>query len=172
MSTMIQELVYLSASAQAHAIQGKEVSSQELVEAHLQCIEQVNPQLNAVIQFAPDARERARQADQALARGENWGALHSVPLTIKDAFDTAGIISTAGTKGRAGYVPTQMATIFSSPTGYNKMARSPGAARRERCEASVRAYESISPNVSVPDSVSPLPSNVNMRVSGCCRAFS
>jgi amidase len=59
---------------------------------------------------ADTALTQARQADAALARGENKGPMHGVPITVKDSFDTEGVISTAGTKGRASYVPQQDAT--------------------------------------------------------------
>src|SRR5947209_17429188 len=104
----MEELIYASATALAHAIRDKQVSSQEVVEAYLKRIEAVNPQLNAVVQLTADeALAQARQADAALARREIIGPLHGVPMTIKDQFDTAGVISTAGTKGRATFVPEQ-----------------------------------------------------------------
>ena len=107
----MDELVYTSATSLAQAIRDKRVSSQEVVEAYIHRIEAVNPQLNAVVQLTADtALTQARQADVALARGEIKGPLHGVPITIKDSFDTEGVISTAGTKGRASYVPQQDAT--------------------------------------------------------------
>jgi amidase len=82
------------------------------VNACLARIEQVNPRLNAVVQLDGDhAREVARAADQATARGEVTGPLHGVPMTIKDSFDTAGMISTGGTLGRKAFVPDQDATV-------------------------------------------------------------
>ncbi len=107
----MDELVYTSATSLAQAIRDKRVSSQEVVEAYIHRIEAVHPQLNAVVQLTADtALTQARQADVALARGEIKGPLHGVPITIKDSFDTEGVISTAGTKGRASYVPQQDAT--------------------------------------------------------------
>ena len=107
----MDELIYTSATSLARAIREKQVSSQEVVEAYIHRIEAVNPQLNAVVQLtAGTALTQARQADAALARGESKGPLHGVPITIKDSFDTEGVISTAGTKGRASYVPQQDAT--------------------------------------------------------------
>ena len=105
------ELIYASATALAQAIRDKEVSSEEVVEAYLQRIEEVNPTLNAVVQLrAEAARAEARKADAALARSEIKGPLHGVPLTIKDAIETAGLISTGGTKGRVSFVPVHDAT--------------------------------------------------------------
>jgi amidase len=102
----MDEIIYSSASELARAIRGGEVSSAEVVEAHLKRIEEVNPRLNAVVHLTADAaRKRAREADEARARGEEWGPLHGVPVTIKDAFETEGIVSAGGTAGRAAYVP-------------------------------------------------------------------
>jgi len=82
------------------------------VDAYLERIEAVNAQLNAVVQVTADAaRDQARTADAALARGEIKGPLHGVPMTIKDSLDTAGVISTGGTTGRRSFVPAQDATV-------------------------------------------------------------
>jgi amidase len=108
---VVNGIIYTSAANLAKAIREKKISSLEAVDAHLQRIEAVNPQLNAVVQLAAEAaRQRAREADAALAHGDVTGPLHGVPVTIKDSFDTAGVISTAGTKGRAGFVPERDAT--------------------------------------------------------------
>jgi amidase len=102
----------LSASALARAIRHKEVSSTEAVEAYLDRIRAVNPKLNAVVQLSEEtARTEASKADRALSRGGIPGPLHGVPMTIKDSFDTAGMVSTGGTKGRAGFVPLKDATV-------------------------------------------------------------
>jgi amidase len=72
----------------------------------------VNGQLNAVFQIQRDAAlGRAAEADEALGRGEVWGPLHGVPMTIKDSLDTAGVITTGGTQGRATFVPERDATV-------------------------------------------------------------
>ncbi|GAB4528812.1 MAG: amidase [Anaerolineae bacterium] len=108
----MEELIYASAATLAKAIRRREVSSQEVVEACLARIEAVNPQLNAVVQVTADAaRDQARAADAALARGEIQGPLHGVPMTIKDSLDTAGVITTGGTLGRRSYVPAQDASV-------------------------------------------------------------
>lgn len=93
-------------------IRRKEVSSLEVVDACLERIRQVNPKLNAVVMLvAEDARAQARVADQMLACGAAMGALHGVPMTIKDSLDTAGVITTAGTLGRKNFVPREDATV-------------------------------------------------------------
>jgi amidase len=107
----IDNPTYASAAALARAIRNKEVSSEDVVKAHLQRIEVVNPRLNAVVQIAAEeALAQARAADTALAKGAVRGPLHGVPMTIKDCLDTAGVISTGGTTGRAAFVPAHDAT--------------------------------------------------------------
>jgi amidase len=104
----MDEIIYASATEIARAIRSKQVSSAEVVEAHLARIDEVNPRLNAFVQLTADAaRQRAREADAALARGDVWGPLHGVPVSIKDAFETEGVVSAGGTRGRAQYVPLE-----------------------------------------------------------------
>ena len=110
--TDTNEIIYASAKTMARAIQDKEVSAVELVDAHLARIEEVNPTINAVVQLAADrARAEAVEADAALARGESKGTLHGVPFTLKDSIDTEGVITTGGTLGRKDYVPDADATV-------------------------------------------------------------
>jgi amidase len=105
---------YCSAKSIAAAIRKGRVSAVEVVDVFLARIEEVNPALNAVVQLrADECRKDAQRADVALARGESWGALHGVPMTIKDSFDTVGLISTGGTLGRSKFVPSQDATVVS-----------------------------------------------------------
>jgi amidase len=106
------ELIFASATEQAKAIRERQISSEELVRACIKRIEEVNPQLNAVVQLpAETALGQAREADKALAKGEIRGPLHGVPFTLKDAIETEGVVSTGGTQGRASYVPKEDATV-------------------------------------------------------------
>jgi amidase len=108
----MDEITYWSATKLARAIRAKQLSSLEVVEAHLRRIAEVNPKLNAIVRLtAETACEQARQADADLARGEIRGPLHGVPFTVKDSIATAGVITTAGTVGRASFVPSQDATV-------------------------------------------------------------
>ena len=108
----MSEIIYQSAKQIAQAIRDKRVSAIDVLEAHLSRIEEVNPALNAVVQLAENrARSEAKEADDALARGDNLGPLHGVPFTLKDSIDTEGIITTGGTMGRANFVPDQDATV-------------------------------------------------------------
>jgi amidase len=108
----VNKILYTSVTELAKAIRFRQVSSEEMVNTYLKRIEAVNPKLNAVVQvIADNAREQAREADAALANGDLKGPLHGVPMTMKDTLDIAGIICTAGTKGRATFVPTEDATV-------------------------------------------------------------
>ena len=72
----------------------------------------MNPKLNAVVQLVEErALIEAQKAEEALAKGEVRGPLHGVPITLKDSLDTAGIVSTGGTTGRASFVPDEDATV-------------------------------------------------------------
>lgn len=105
------DLVFRSATELAALILQGETTSEAVTRACLERIEEVNPALNAVVALAPDARERARDADAALRRGEVRGRLHGVPFTLKDSLDTAGLVTTAGTVGWRSRVPAQDATV-------------------------------------------------------------
>jgi amidase len=107
----MDELVFRTATELAGIIREKNASAQEVLEAHLSHIAQHNPGLNAIVTpNAEKARQRAAQADAVLARGEVWGPLHGVPVTFKDAFETAGLRTTSSFKPLADYVPAQDAT--------------------------------------------------------------
>ncbi len=105
------DLIYLSAAALSQQIRSKKVSSLEAVKACQARIAKVNPQLNAVVQLCSErALGEAKEADALLAKGKPKGPLHGVPMTIKDSFDTAGVVSTGGTLGRKDYLPAKDAT--------------------------------------------------------------
>ncbi len=107
----VNDIIFWLATKMAAAIRSKEVSAREVVDAHLTRIAEVNPALNAVVQLAAErAQAEARQRDVALARGELLGPLHGIPFTVKDSLCTEGIITTAGTLGRANFVPARDAT--------------------------------------------------------------
>lgn len=108
---MIQ-LVFRTAGELARMIRSREASSSEVLEGHLRQIREHNPALNAIATLDEGtARERAKEADSALAHGEIWGPLHGVPVTIKDSFETAGLKTTSSYKPLAGYRPQQDASV-------------------------------------------------------------
>ena len=92
----------------AKMIREREISSVELVSAHLARIEQVNPELNAVVEvLGESALREARVADAKLATGESIGPLHGIPVSIKDSIDVEGTRCTAGTVGRRNAAPAE-----------------------------------------------------------------
>lgn len=108
----MDELFYLSATTLARRIRDRELSSEEVVQAHLRRIETVNQRLNAVVQLAGErALEDARAADAALAHGQPIGALHGVPFTVKDWIDAAGLPCTGGDLAFRTRVPAEDATV-------------------------------------------------------------
>jgi len=101
----MSDLISHSATNLAELIRRREVSPIEIVETHLRRVEGLNPSLNAIVTLAPDAIDRAREAEAAVIRGDDLGALHGVPITIKDTIATAGLRTTSGTALRENYVP-------------------------------------------------------------------
>lgn len=101
-----------SATKIAAMIRAKQVSAAEVVQMCYARIDEVNPKINAVVaQCRERALMEAAEADAMLARGKTKGPLHGVPMTIKDSFDTVGLVSTGGTLGRKEYVPKKDATV-------------------------------------------------------------
>ena len=100
------DLHWWSAADLAAAIRGREVSSAEALEHLITRIELLDEPINAVVCWDTErARNSARAADEALARGDQLGPLHGVPITIKDSFPTAGCTTTSGSPDLADYVP-------------------------------------------------------------------
>ena len=93
----MDERAFASAASLAGEIRDRRIGCLELLEFYLARAGRYNPELNAVVawQIGP-ARERARAADAALAKGEVWGPLHGVPMTVKESFNVAGLPSTWG----------------------------------------------------------------------------
>lgn len=103
---MSSEICFLTATELAQRIRGKELSASEVLEAHAEQIARVNPQVNAIVTLVLDqAREHARRADQAAARGEFLGPLHGLPIAHKDLAETKGIRTTFGSPIFENYVP-------------------------------------------------------------------
>ena len=108
----MNNLTALTAIEMAGLILRREVSAQELLDAHLNQIIAHNPSLNAIVTLDEEhARIQAKEADESLAHGEIWGVLHGVPVTIKDVFETKGMRTTSSFKPLADYVPKQDATV-------------------------------------------------------------
>jgi amidase len=108
----MNELVSVSAMELARRIRTRQVSALEVIQAHLERITVVNPQVNAVVQIVADqALEAARVADNELANGKAIGPLHGVPFTVKDVVEVAGVVSAAGLPERASFRPQEDAVV-------------------------------------------------------------
>jgi len=107
------EICFLTAREMARMIRTKELSARECMEAHLKQIERVNPQVNAIVtMISPDdALEKAAKADEALARGEDTGPLHGLPVAHKDLTVTKGMRTTFGSRVFKDFVPEEDALI-------------------------------------------------------------
>jgi amidase len=105
----------------AAAIRSGAISSVEVVEAHIARMRDVNPRLNAVVvDLSEDALKAAKAADNARARKTGLGALHGVPITIKENVDYAGRPNPNG-------VPAQMNIIAPSDAPVVRNLKKAGA---------------------------------------------
>ena len=93
----MQDPAFRTASELTAALRRREIGCLELLDHHLARVERLNPRLNAIVVLdAERARARANAADRALARGDSWGVLHGLPMTIKESIDVAGLPTTSG----------------------------------------------------------------------------
>jgi amidase len=107
-----EALVLRSASDAAAMVRRKDVSARDLTDQLLARIDAVNPALNAVVELQRDTAVReADAADRAIARGEDVGPLHGVPMTIKDSFDVAGLHTTWGNPAFKDHIADEDATL-------------------------------------------------------------
>jgi amidase len=103
-----QEICFLTATEMARRIRAKELSAIEVMEAHLEQIERVNPKVNAIVTFLPEqALEQARAADKALTQGEEVGPLHGLPIAHKDLVLTKGVRTTFGSLAFKDFIPQE-----------------------------------------------------------------
>ncbi len=106
----MDELSYRSASECLALLRSRELSSVELVDSCIARIEALNPKINAVVAKNYErARASARAADAARAEGKDLGALHGLPMTIKDALETADLVTTSGAPELRDHMPRENA---------------------------------------------------------------
>lgn len=113
------DLCFMPATALAVAIRAKRVSPVEVVNAIYARIHQINPRINAFCTLTEDQAHRtAKEAEAAVMRGDRLGALHGVPVSIKDVFLTRGVRTMFGSRIRENYVPDEdapaVAKLFSA----------------------------------------------------------
>ena len=103
---MHPDLCFLSATELARLIRTREVSCEEVMRAHLEQIERVNPTVNAIVTLLPErALDGARTADRAITSGQPIGPLHGLPVAHKDLLVTKGIRTTFGSPIYQDFVP-------------------------------------------------------------------
>jgi Asp-tRNA(Asn)/Glu-tRNA(Gln) amidotransferase A subunit family amidase len=99
------DLVFLSASRMAEELRRREFSPVELVKAHLDQIEKLNPRINAYVHVDGEgALKAARDQEAQIVRSSRLGALHGVPVSIKSSIEVASMPVEAGTRLRAGSI--------------------------------------------------------------------
>ena len=105
-------LVFKTAREQARFLADGEISSEELVTAHLNQIERVNPSVNAIVTLvAESALDQAKAADQSRIAGVEAGPFQGMPVLIKDLQDTKGILTTQGSPIYRDHIPERDALI-------------------------------------------------------------
>jgi aspartyl-tRNA(Asn)/glutamyl-tRNA(Gln) amidotransferase subunit A len=106
------ELTSLNIHEAAELLKHKEISPVELTQAHLERIQLLDQRLNTFITVTPElALEQARQAEMEIAQGSYKGALHGIPLALKDLYETQGIRTTGGSTFFADYFPEADAAV-------------------------------------------------------------
>lgn len=107
---MHSDLFYSDATTLADLIRKREVSPVEVMQAHLDRIDAVNPRVNAIVTLADGVLAAARAAEAAVMSGAALGPLHGVPFTAKDSIDTAGVMTQRGSPIFRGRTPGADAT--------------------------------------------------------------
>lgn len=151
-------ILTLSAAELARRIAARELSSVRVVRAFVGQIARHNATFNAIVLLDLDtALERAKAADEAVARGEIWGPLHGVPITVKDTYATRGLRTTAGDPALVGYIPHEDAVAVA-------LLRRSGAILLAKTNAATLAMDMQTTNPLFGATNNPW--NVNMTVGG------
>jgi aspartyl-tRNA(Asn)/glutamyl-tRNA(Gln) amidotransferase subunit A len=108
---MTNNIIQMDASRIAELVAKRELSPVEVMKAHLDRIAEVNPKVNAIVAMADGALDAAKKAEAAVKSGARLGPLHGVPFTVKDAIDTAGVLTQRGSPIFKGRVPDTDATV-------------------------------------------------------------
>ena len=114
----MSDLCAMDAISQAVLLRRRAISARELITAHIERINQVDPAVNAIVTRCFDqALEQAAAADEAMAAGQPLGLLHGLPVAHKDLVETAGVRTTFGSLMFADNVPDRDALIVSRMAG-------------------------------------------------------
>lgn len=101
------DICFMAARQMMELIRQKKLSSREVMQAHLKQIQGVNSKVNAIVTLVPEDQlmAQAAAADESLAKGKWLGALHGLPVGVKDLHETNGIRTTYGSPLHRDYVP-------------------------------------------------------------------
>lgn len=102
-----KNLCHWSAVDLASSIRAREISAVQVMQEHLNRIEELNPLINCLVQMIPasECLKMAESADRAVASGESLGALHGLPTALKDLLDVAGLRTSFGSRAFSDYPP-------------------------------------------------------------------
>jgi aspartyl-tRNA(Asn)/glutamyl-tRNA(Gln) amidotransferase subunit A len=107
---MNTELFFQDATKLAELIRIKEVSPVEVMQAHIDRIESVDPKIKSIVTVVDDVLKSAKEAEAAVMSGKELGPLHGVPFTAKDSIDTANVLTQRGSPIFRGRIPDMDAT--------------------------------------------------------------
>jgi amidase len=107
------DICYMQAVDLAVLIKAKKISAREVMQAHLKQIARINSKVNAIITLVPEDQlmAQALAADESQAKGNLTGALHGLPIAVKDLAETKGIRTTYGSLIWKDFIPTQDALV-------------------------------------------------------------
>lgn len=117
MTSLLEEkgraLAFASAGELLGLLARREFTSRELLEFFLDRVGRLNASINAIIYMdVAQARARADEADAATRKGQRWGALHGLPMTVKETHNVAGWPTTYGDPALKDFVPAQNAAVI------------------------------------------------------------
>ena len=110
-----RDIPFLPVAELSRLIESREVSPVEATQAYLDRIDELDFKFNAFLTVSRrEALEAAREAEQAIGRGEYRGPMHGIPVAVKDQFWTKGIRTTGGTRILADFIPDEDATVIAN----------------------------------------------------------
>jgi amidase len=108
----LQDIPFRSAKQLASLLRRRKLGCLELLDLYLARVARLNPRINAIVVTDVEAaRKRARAADAALGKGQVWGPLHGVPMTVKESYDVVGLPTTWGLPELKGNYPSRNALV-------------------------------------------------------------
>ncbi len=106
------DLNYFSLAEAAELIAKREISSEDLIQAHLDRISILESSINSFITQTPEAAlERAIAADAEIQSGIYRGPLHGIPIALKDLYETKGVATSAGSLFFKDWIPNNNAAV-------------------------------------------------------------